>query len=863
MAGFDRRAALCEQPAPPRVTGIDFVQVVDPHDQHVLQVFFLIDPDTLAAPMVATAAMPTDAAPGLVSIVSTSGGESIVSPHIVRQTWESQATPAGPRTVLEIEVAEPGDFSIYRLTINDARVDRWFNDVTFSFKQGCPSDLDCEPTSECPEEDMPEPRIDYLARDFTSFNNALLDFAAENWPQWRERIPADAGVMLMEVFSALGDEFSYIQDRYAREAYLATATEGRSRRGLARLVDYRPDPGRSASTLLAVTVAAGGAFATAGLRVWALRESTPPIVFELGTSVADRLAGRHYWVHADWNAIALHPLDDTEAGRCLAVGATEAYLRGHVPILAQLPAADPDVDPANPSRYWIGKWVALRSTAKDPSLPSRRWLVRITAVEQTNDPLFLVDVNGNPDPAGNPLDITRIGWDAAQALPFELCQDETELLGNIVPAIAGASVSEIFRIGPPGASEPVVASDLPRALEREGVYDTDNGGRRLVLRWGLRASEAAGLGWLDPLTPDLVLREIEPGGSGFVPVAGADHWTYLPSLIDAQPDDPAFTLEEGVWREIIRFERTGVTISHEDYATGAGFTLRFGDGAFGRSPPDGTFFEVIYRTGPAPGASLADANLAADSVTVLAEPGSQPPNQPLALATAVSNPLPIENGVAPEAPETTRILAPEAWRARPLRAVRDEDYRAIAEEQLDWVQRGGARARWTGSWLTEFVTADPEGAFALSEPRRGELSNLVDAIRQAGREAFVVDPDFISIDLDISVCVQPGHYPGDVEARIIDALTGRRRPHHPLAFFDPDHFTFGDPLRRSALEAAVQSTPGVHGVEDIRIRARRITDWREFDQPDFRVGATQIIRLQNDPVFPERGSLVVHARAGA
>jgi hypothetical protein len=291
--------------------------------------------------------------------------------------------------------------------------------------------------------------------------------------------------------------------------------------------------------------------------------------------------------------------------------------------------------------------------------------------------------------------------------------------------------------------------------------------------------------------------------------------------------------------------------------------LRFGDGAFGRSPPDGTLFEVIYRTGPAPGASLADANLAADSVTVLAEPGSQPLNQPLALATAVTNPSPIENGVAPEAPETTRILAPEAWQARPLRAVRDEDYRTIAEEQLDWVQRGGARARWTGSWLTEFVTADPEGAFALSEPRREQLSNLTDAIRQAGREAFVVNPDFISIDLDISVCVQPGHYPGDVEARVIEALTGKRRPHRPLAFFDPDHFTFGDPLRRSALEAAVQSTPGVHGVEDIRIRARRITDWRPFDEPDLRVGATQIIRLQNDPVFPERGSLIVHARAGA
>jgi hypothetical protein len=318
-----------------------------------------------------------------------------------------------------------------------------------------------------------------------------------------------------------------------------------------------------------------------------------------------------------------------------------------------------------------------------------------------------------------------------------------------------------------------------------------------------------------------------------------------------------------VWREIIHFERIGTIISHEDYATGAGFTIRFGDGAFGRSPPDGTLFEAVYRTGSAPGAGLADANLAADSVTVLVEPGSQPPNQPLALARAVTNPLPIDSGVAPEAAETTRILAPEAWRARPRRAVRDEDYRSIMKNELAWVQRGGAQARWTGSWLTEFVTADPQDAFALSKSRREELALLVDAIRQAGREAFVVNPDFVSIDLKISVCVLPGHYPGDVERRVIEALTGRSRPYRSLAFFDPDNFTFGGPLRRSALEAAVQSTPGVHGVEQILIRARRITDWRSFNEPDFRVAASQIIRLQNDPTLPERGSLAVYAHAGA
>ena len=272
---------------------------------------------------------------------------------------------------------------------------------------------------------------------------------------------------------------------------------------------------------------------------------------------------------------------------------------------------------------------------------------------------------------------------------------------------------------------------------------------------------------------------------------------------------------------------------------------------------------MIYRTGPAPGASLADANLAADSVTVLAEPGSQPPNQPLALASAVTNPLAIENGVAPEAPETTRILAPEAWRARPLRAVRDEDYREIAEEQLDWVQRGGAQALWTGSWLTEFVTADPEGAFALSEARREELFNLVDAIRQAGREGFVVDPDFISIDLDISVCVQPGHYPGDVEARVIDTLTRQAPAASSARVFRPRQFHLRRPAAPLGTGGGVQSKPGVHGVENIRIRARRITDWRRIRRARFPCRRDADHSPAERPRFPERGPLSCTRGAGA
>ena len=196
-------------------------------------------------------------------------------------------------------------------------------------------------------------------------------------------------------------------------------------------------------------------------------------------------------------------------------------------------------------------------------------------------------------------------------------------------------------------------------------------------------------------------------------------------------------------------------------------------------------------------------------------------------------------------------MAPEAFRAEPLRAVRDEDYREIAERLLPWVQRAGATARWTGSWLTEFATADPLGAFFLSEERRTELENTLDCVRQVGREVYVRDPVYVNLDLQVKICVAASAYPGQVEERVIDTLTG------PEGFFHPDNFTFGTPLRRAALEAAIQTVPGVRGVEEMCLRARGLTSLVPFTDMSFDVADNRILRLQNDPRFPERGSLIV------
>jgi hypothetical protein len=327
-------------------------------------------------------------------------------------------------------------------------------------------------------------------------------------------------------------------------------------------------------------------------------------------------------------------------------------------------------------------------------------------------------------------------------------------------------------------------------------------------------------------------------------------------LIAAQPDDSNFTLDDGIWRTVITFDRGAGRITQVDRASGAGMTIRFGDDEFGRTPADGTLFQVRYRTDVG-----LRGNLPPESVNVINDPTPGPSPWPTltGIATSIANPFAIVSGRDPQDLASIKQLAPEAYEALPLRAVRDEDYVAIAE-RLDWVQRAGATARWTGSWLTEFVTADPADTVVLSPQNRAELEQEMDCVRQAGRPVVVHNPVYRPIDLQIRICVVPHAYEGQVLERVTFALAGPRRPGRPVPFFDPNNFTFGTPLHRAALEAAVQDVAGVLGVEEIRIRVRGLFDWKDFPGFVFRPGDDRIIRLDNDPAHPEAGSLLVTTR---
>src|SRR5215468_10783033 len=97
--------------------------------------------------------------------------------------------------------------------------------------------------------------IDYLARDYNSFRQALIDLIPAKLPEWTDRSEADFGIVLIELFAYMGDILSYYQDRIANEAFLTTAQERRSVINHLRLIGYEMAPAAPAAARLGLIVA--------------------------------------------------------------------------------------------------------------------------------------------------------------------------------------------------------------------------------------------------------------------------------------------------------------------------------------------------------------------------------------------------------------------------------------------------------------------------------------------------------------------------------------------------------------------------------------------------------------------------------
>ena len=747
---------------------------------------------------------------GKVSAAVT-GGDSVPAVPLDSIKPADWGSDAEGRPLLSLRAQIAGDFSDYTLTLtippaDPQLIDLAFASSRFSFKANCPSDFDCAgPLPDCPPDETPVSPIDYLAKDFLSFRRTLLDFSSLRYPDWVERSEADFGMMFAEVLAAAADDLSYLQDRVAAEAMLETATQRRSLVSLARLVDYEPRPATSGTTWLQLTVSAPGPVAP-GIQVSAPAPDGGLIAFETGEGLADSAT-----VALDpvWNydpGILPYWFDDSD--RCLPAGATEMWVEG------------------DGYGFTEGQPILIQTDLPDDS---RRRLVRLVAVAgvvgfEATDPLF------------GDTPVTRIRWRAEDALDRAIDLTRTRLGGNLVRATQGARHSESFAIG----TRPPSAPEAALAIARRGP-NGDEASPNWVHRYPLSRGPLAWLSGAKPddaPTPELTLAQTQPT---------ARPWAFAPSLLRAESTDLDVTVDPVAWRAVGFSDRSVPT--HYEIDGDSGSTLRFGDGVFGAAPAEADLFTVTYRVGVG-----AAGNVAEDTITRL-DPATA------GNVSGARNPFPVTDGADAETRDQIVRRAPQAFRARQFRAVRPEDYQAHAET-LPWVQKAGTAFRWTGSWLTVFTAADPKGAERVDVARELELVELLNRRRLAGYESYAPPPQYLSLDLRIEICALPGWLDGDVEAGVLAKLGSAARDGGEGGFFFADRFTFGSPLYRSRLEAAIQDVPGVLGVRSIFYRQRGsfsgFIDMPEAVTPSTR----QIVRVDNDPSWPERGTVRVTVEGG-
>lgn len=449
-----------------------------------------------------------------------------------------------------------------------------------------------------------------------------------------------------------------------------------------------------------------------------------------------------------------------------------------------------------------GQRLLIETTGAAPGDQPKRQIVRLAATpaQAITDAVF-----GTA--------ITRIDWIADDALLSARDLQHTTVKGNIVPATQGRRYVETFAIGSAPASSP----QIPPALCRSGPRQSP------VYHYTLSQSPLSWQGTAAQRRPEI--RLTSPGLT----------WDWRRWLLDAQAQDFAFTVDPALYTRIAI--NPDQSIQH-DYDGEGGDTVRFGDGQFGNVPETGSVFEVTYRAGGGQA-----GNVAPDSIWRVEQASA---------VSAVTNPFAGEGGADAETALSLVRRAPQAFRAILYRAVLEQDYETAART-LPWVQQGGTAFRWTGSWVTVFTTPDPRDSTTLTRARRIQLLDLLNRYRMAGYESYVPNPRYAALDLKIKVCARADAFRGDVQAAVIAALT---------QFFDPDNFTFGQPLERSRLESAVQDSLGVGGVLEVLYRRRGVTSGFVNLPGTLAVGFDEIVLVENNPSRPERGSFHVDVKGG-
>ena len=799
-------------------------------------------------------------APGLLKKenVLIEGGVRIRN---IKVTDVSVGTAGSPpvdfSSVLDVEVASPGDFSAYTLRlVQDAKdknppagFDPVLSAIDFSFKIACHSDFDCKTQRVCRSEPDRQPEINYLAKDYAGFRRLMLDRMSVLMPEWKEQNPADSGIALVELLAYVADHLSYRQDAVATEAYLNTARKRISVRRHARLIDYFINEGCNARSWVQIQIRSDInelllKKRSAGI-ISKVLTHTPGQKFVIGHDSPEytkalvedsevfefmhdiKLFSRH-------NEMKFYTWGDREC--CLPKGAAQATLSGAYPdlkegdILIFIEALGP------------------RTGEPEDADPANRHAVCLTKVNVTEDPLggrFM------DQPDDNPVPVTEIKWRRDDSLPFPLCissrkgrvyyKDVSIALGNIVLVDHGLTEQDEF-LGRVPASDPVLTKVKASEEERCEGFQTIVTLPRCRMQLDRRplthaasydpkkppVSAYAAMNWPDHGSlPAIFLKE--SGTSG--------QWEAANDLLGCGPTDKKFVVE----------------INNDGIAS-----IRFGDDKHGLRPASGTEFRAVYRVG-----NGVIGNVGAETLTHLIcnDPAL---NTDGSIIRKVWNPLPAQGGTEPESIEQVRQNAASAMRTQE-RAVTPEDYAVVAQRCDRSVQRATATYRWTGSWQTVFLTVDRFGGEEVDDHYESSMQRYLERYRGAGYDLEVDGPRYVPLEIEMIICVKPEYFRGDVKAALLETFSNQIMPNGLPGVFHPDNFTFGQTIYISALYAAAQTVGGVASVEITMFKRRGAPDdeaEKSLKEGRLDMGRLEIIRLDNDPNYPEHGVLNLVLKGG-
>jgi Baseplate J-like protein len=844
-----------------RLNGIDFLEVEDRPG----------DPDDVRQRRLVLHLL-RDVEPGTIDVpnVRITGGERIRNIRVVA-VWSGPvdsppvSSPTVPADVIVVEVAQPGDFSTYTLQLIQPGTNEPPNDfdpvlstVEFSFKAACASAFDCAPRHVCPPQTSAAPEINYLARDYASFRQMMLDRLAVLTPHWTERNPADLGIALVEALAYVADYLSYEQDAIATEAYLRTARRRVSVKRHARLIDYFMHDGANARAWVQVVVRDDvTAFdlqlkATDGSPAAALLtrlSDLPPVAATDSPDVRSALTARPetfepvappdaplsedgtatFTVRPEHNRMRFYTWGD--AACCLPEGSTRATLRGAFPNL-------------------VSGMVLVFVEERGPDTgvpgdadPAHRHAVRLVESKVTSDPaggLFA------PVPNQGAFPVTEIRWGLEDALPFPLCvssrremdgqptsiDDVSVALGNIVLVDHGRTTSEEL---PPVPGE---RDWLDRVSSGTGSPCELSTSVRTHARYRPTLSEspltyAPGYGLDHPDTSAAsVMRWPEKTPLPTIRLgSGEDAWKPDRDLLASGPEDKRFVVE---------VEADGTAY------------LRFGNDRQGKRPGSGLRLTATYRTGNGTAGNVGRETIAH---LISSQPGI------LDAIARVWNPMAARGGVNPESMEEVRQRAPASIRTQE-RAVIETDFADLVRRFRADVQKIAATFRWTGSWRTVFITADRLGGAPVDEAFERELRARLEPFRMAGQDLEVDAPVPVPLDIAMHVCVSPDYAVSDVRAALLEQFSNRTLADGRKGLFHPDRFSFGQAVHLSPLYAAAQAVAGVHSVEITTFEHPGVSTAQGLADGRLDMGRLEIPRLDNDPNFRERGVFTLTLSGG-